>query len=86
MVAVSAVGFSFYAAISSMITKDVDGSYRYAELALALLDKFQAKEWLPRVYLGVYGHTYSYRQSLRSAYPKLQEAHETGLETGDVEV
>jgi predicted ATPase len=83
---VSAVGFGFYSAILSMITKDINGGYRYAKLALALLDKFHAKEWIPRVYMGVFGHAYSYRRSLRSAYPKLQEAHETGLETGDIEV
>jgi predicted ATPase len=83
---VSAVGFAFYAAISSMITKDVAGSYRYAEVALALVDKFRAKEFIPRVYLGVYGHTSSYKFFLRDMYPKLLHAHQVGLETGDTEV
>ena len=83
---VSAVGFAFYAAILSMITGNIDGSYRYAELALALVDKFHAKEWIPRVYLGVYGHTSSYKRSLRDCYAKFEHAHRVGLETGDIEV
>lgn len=73
---VTAVGFAFYAAISSIINQDVDGSYHYAELALAMLDKFQAREWVPRVYLGVYGHTSSYKYFLRDVYPKFEEAHQ----------
>lgn len=83
---VSAVGFAFYAAISSMITGNIDGSYRYAELALALVEKLNAKEFIPRVYLGVYGHTSSYKYFLRDMYPKFQHAHCVGLETGDIEV
>lgn len=83
---VSAVGFAFYAAISSMISRDIDGSSRYGELALSLLEKFQAREWIPRVYLGVYGHTSSYKYFLRDVYPKFDEAHQVGLETGDIEV
>jgi len=83
---VSAVGFAFYAAISSMVTGNIDDSYQYAELALALVDKFHAKEWIPRVYLGVYGHTSSYKFFLRDMYPKFQHAHHIGLKTGDIEV
>lgn len=83
---VSAVGFAFYAAISSMITRDIAGSYRYAEVALALIDKFRAKEFIPRVYLGVYGHASSYKFFLRDMYPKFLHAHQVGLETGDTEV
>lgn len=83
---VSAIGFASYSAISSMITGNVEDSYRYGELALALVDKFGGREWIPRVYLGVYGHASSYKYYLRDAYPKFRYAHEVGLETGDIEV
>ena len=82
----SAVGFAFYAAISSMVTGDIDGSYRYGELALALVDKLHAKQWIPRVYLAVYGHPSSYKYYLRDVYPQFQLAHTLGLQTGDTEV
>lgn len=84
--AVSAVGFAAYSAVFCMISKDKDQGYRYSQLALALLDKFQAREWIPRVYVFVYSETSTYKCRITKLCPHLQYAHQVGLETGDMEV
>lgn len=81
---VSSVCFALYAAIVSRNNKEE--GYRYSQLALALLDKFQAREWKPRVYVAVYGEASTYHMRVRDVYPHLKVAHLVGLETGDIEV
>jgi hypothetical protein len=51
-----------------------------------LLDKFHAKEWIPRVYLGVFGHAGSYKLPLQEMYPHIEYAQKIAFETGDIEV
>jgi len=84
--AVSAVGFGYYGSILCAFSGSIDEGYRYGQVALALLDKFHTKEWIPRVYLGVYGHIGSYKLPLQEMYTHLERAQQIGLETGDIEV
>ena len=83
---VSAVGFGFYGSLLCSITGNIGEGDRFGELALALLDKFHAKEWIPRVYLGVFGHAGSYKLPLQEMYPHIEYAQKIAFETGDIEV
>jgi histidine kinase len=84
--AVSTVGFAAYSAVFCSISKDKDQGYRYSQLALALLDKFQTREWIPRVYVFVYAEAGPYKCHIAKLCPHLHYAHQVGLETGDMEV
>lgn len=39
----------------SVTTGNLDEAYRFSDLSLILLERYEAMEWLPRVYAGVYG-------------------------------
>jgi predicted ATPase len=81
----SSVGF----AVCAMIlcgSGDTDIGLRYAELALDLYARFPVREWLPRVYAGVYGGAYACAKSPALSLAPLRHGHRIGLETGDTEV
>lgn len=84
--AVSAVGFGHYGSILCAFSGSIEEGLRYGQLALSLLDKFNAKEWLPRTYLGVYGHIGTYKFPLQEMYPHLKQAQQIALQTGDTMV
>lgn len=69
-----------------LLVGDVHKGYAYGQLALALLDKFQAKVWIPRVYAAVYGCVHTWTRPLEETLEPLQHAYHVGLETGDIEV
>jgi predicted ATPase len=50
----TATAFSSYGMVCCAID-DFDQGFRFGQLALAYLDKFRCREFLPRVYFGVYG-------------------------------
>jgi hypothetical protein len=60
-------------------------AFRYGQLSLVALDKFQATEYLPRVFCAVYAGFNTWKFPLRSSLKHLAFAHQVGLETGDIE-
>jgi predicted ATPase len=58
---------------------------RFAKLALILLDRFDANEYLPRVYASVFGCIHSWTQPIGECLEPLLRAHRVGLRTGDIE-
>ncbi len=50
----TATAFSSYGVLCCAVD-DLDQGFRFGQLALAYLEKFQCREFLPRVYFGVYG-------------------------------
>ena len=63
----------------------VDPGNRFGELSLRLLDRFEAKEYIPRVYAAFYGCTYSWKKPLKDTLKPLMHAFKVGLQTGDME-
>lgn len=51
----SCAGFSSFALLLCNAFSDISGGIEMGRVALSLLDRFQAKEWLARVHLSVYG-------------------------------
>jgi len=63
---------------------DVALGIRYAKVALRVLDKTQAKEWLPRTYSAVYGFCLTAVEPMRDQLQPLLVSHRVGL-SGDIE-
>jgi hypothetical protein len=62
-----------------------DAAFRYGELGLELLDMFQVREYLPRVYAAYYACIFQWRYHLPDSLDHLKKAQRVGMQTGDVE-
>ena len=62
-----------------------DAGLRYGELGLELLDMFQVREYVPRVYAAYYGCTFQWKYPLPESLKYLMHAQRVGMQTGDVE-
>lgn len=63
----------------------MEEGYRYGQLSLAVLNKFDRKEWVPRAFCWVYGCINVWTQPLKSSLGPLRRAHELALERGDTD-
>jgi predicted ATPase/signal transduction histidine kinase len=63
----------------------VDAAYEFAQLALALLEKFQATPFKSRVYFVVNALIRHWKEPLQNSIPLLLEGYYSGLEVGDWE-
>lgn len=82
----SCAGFGAYALLLASAFGDVNNGYRVGQIALAILERFKAKEWMARVYSAVYGLCFTWRDPFRHSLKPLLAAHRVGLSTGDIEV
>ena len=81
----SSVAFGLYG-MTLAACGEAEEATRYGELALQLLERFDAKQWLPRVHVCVYGCIFSWTKDLRTCIGPLGRGFDVGIETGDVEV
>lgn len=82
---VSAVGFSSLGMILCNGFGEVDVAIRLGRLSVIMLDKFQSREWIPRVYSACYGLCFSYCDPMRDNLKPLLVSHRVGLVSGDIE-
>jgi hypothetical protein len=82
---VSSVAFGWYSLILVTMGHSTIAS-QYGDLAVELLNRFGSKQWLPRVYLSVFGGLYAWTQSITKTIAPLSQAFEVGIQTGDIEV
>ena len=83
--ALSSVAFSSYGMILCGVMNDFEGGYRYGQLSLSLLEKDNAREWIPRVYAYYYGTIQHWKRPLSLSLKPLYQSHQIALETGDIE-
>ncbi len=84
--AASACAYATYGLIlSGEIVGDIETGYQFGQLALLLLDKFNAKELKARTLLIVNYFIKHWKEHLRETLTPLREAYSIGLETGDLE-
>lgn len=83
--AMSAVGFAAYSSMLASFHTDKSEGFRFSELALELIGKFGAKEYIARVHFFLYSETMTHRYDLRTLTTHLYRAYQVGMETGDVE-
>ena len=81
----SSVAFGLYG-MTLAACGEAEEATRYGELALHLLERFGAKQWLSRVHVCVYGCIFSWTKDLRTCIGPLGRGFDVGIETGDVEV
>ncbi len=82
---VSACGYVLYALLLCGPMGDIDSGYRYGELALRILDKFNAREIKCRVLCIFNSMVIIWKDHLYQTLESTKEAIQIGLETGDVE-
>ncbi len=82
---VSPFYFVHFGIILGKVTGDFDASYQYGELALSLLERIDAKEFETSAVFLKNACITHWKDPLRDTLPILMEAHQTGLETGNLE-
>jgi len=82
---VSAFSYADYGLVLCGIVGDLDAGYQFGQLALNILDRFQAKACKCRTYFIVHSYISHWKESLSSRLPLLREAYQVGLENGDLE-
>ena len=81
----SASAYAWYAVILCGITEDIDTGYRFAQLAIYLLSKFNVKEFKASTIMLVNATVIYWKESEWKILEPLLEAYKSGLETGDLE-
>ncbi|MBH8563730.1 AAA family ATPase [Nostoc sp. CENA67] len=82
--ALSAFAYGFYGLLLSGIGKLSDG-YHAGNIALKLLDKFDAKELKAKVYNLFNSNIRTWKEHTKNSIQPLQEGVQSGLDTGDIE-
>ena len=84
--AASSYAYATYGLIlSGEAVGDVESGYEFGQLALKLLDKFDAKELKARTFLVVNYFIRHWKEHLKQTLTPLLDAYLIGLETGDLE-
>jgi len=76
-------GYLSYGIILCGVTGDVATGYKFGELALTLLDRFDARSLRPRALFLFNGFISHWRNHYRESFAPLREAYQLGLESGD---
>lgn len=83
--ALAAYAYSQYGVVLCGALGDLDSGYHSGQLALRLLELFQASELKCKVYLLFNGFIRPWKEHAKESLAPLVEALHSGLETGDVE-
>ena len=86
LAAVSCVAFALYGILLVGNPSSVADAVQMGELSLKMLDRFQCKPYVPRVYAAVYGFIHGWTKPLHLAFNRLLCGYRIALETGDIEV
>jgi histidine kinase len=81
----SPFGYADYAMLLCGVEEDIDSGYRFAQLALNLLPRLNAKKFKSKTFLLVEMYVRHWKEHIRETLNPLLEAYECGLEAGDLE-
>jgi predicted ATPase/signal transduction histidine kinase/DNA-binding NarL/FixJ family response regulator/tRNA A-37 threonylcarbamoyl transferase component Bud32 len=81
----SAYGYACYAVILKEIAQDIESAYKFGQLALSLVERFNALELKPSVFFGVVACTIYGKVHARETLPLLEDAYSSGVENGHFE-
>ncbi len=81
----SAYGYACYAVILKEIVQDIESAYKFGQLALSLVERFNALELKPSVFFGAVACTIYGKVHARETLPLLQDAYSSGVENGHFE-
>ncbi|MEH2193936.1 MAG: AAA family ATPase [Nostoc sp.] len=81
----SAFGYAWYGLIQCGIIGNIQAGYEFGQLALQVIDKFNAQELKARTFFIVETFVNHWHQHTQETIAPLIEAYQVGLETGDIE-
>ena len=81
----SAFAYATYGLILCGMVLDIESGYRFGQLALRVLDKFNASELKAKTLFIVHDFITHWKEHTRETLKPLLEAYSAGLETGDLE-
>ncbi|AFZ02801.1 AAA family ATPase [Calothrix sp. PCC 6303] len=82
---ISAFSYADYGLVLCGIVGDLDAGYKFGELALNIIDRFQGDFYKCRTYFIVYSHIHHWKSPLSASLPFFLEAYQVGLAHGDLE-
>ncbi len=82
--ALSAIGYGFYALLLCVLG-DIDGGYQFGQLALQLLDKFNAEALKSKVYLIHNNVIRHWKEHIKETFKPFLEGFASGIQMGDIE-
>lgn len=82
---IAPAAFVTYGILCISCNYDGDSALRFGNLSIELLERLEVKEYLPRVYAGMYSCIVPWKRPLRESLPPLLLANRVGMQTGDVE-
>ncbi len=83
---ISIYGYADYGLILCGVIGDIPSGYEFGQLALQLLDELQVPPFKGRAWYVFYTYIQHWKAPLQASIPRLQEAFQSGLETGDLEI
>jgi diguanylate cyclase (GGDEF)-like protein len=83
--AMSAYGYASYGVMLCGVLGNINAGYQFGQLALNLLEEFQAKELKARTFMVFNNFIRHWKEHLREGLSPLLEAYQSGLDTGDIE-
>jgi PAS domain S-box-containing protein len=83
--ALSAFAYAWYGLILCGVVFDIKTGYQFGQLALELLEHFNAKNLRARTMFMTYGFVIHWCEHIEDTIQPLLTAYQSGLETGDVE-
>ncbi len=81
----SIYAYASYGTLLCGVLDDIERGYKFGQLALRLLQRFDANEVFTRNYFQYYGFIHHWKHPLSETLSPLLEAYHAGLETGDFE-
>ncbi|MEH1873211.1 AAA family ATPase [Nostoc sp.] len=81
----STIAYAFYGLLLCGAVGDIESGYQFGQLALKLLEQFNAKNLKARTYVGVCCCVLHWKEPLRNTLALFREGYQIGLETGDLE-
>ncbi|MEG4531701.1 AAA family ATPase [Microcoleus sp. D2_18a_D3] len=81
----SAFAYATYGVVLCGIVVDIELGYQFSQLALKLVERFNAQEVKAKVLDAIAHHILPWKKHLKETRAMLLEAYQTAVETGDVE-
>ncbi|MEM8566374.1 MAG: ATP-binding sensor histidine kinase [Bacteroidota bacterium] len=82
---ISAFGFATYGLLMCGVLGDMSGGYRFGQIGLALLDRFEAKQWLSQIYTPIYALINHWSEHVHKSLEPFLYSYKVGFETGAIE-
>ncbi len=81
----TSIGYTIYGVISIAGIGNINSGYKFGDLAIKLIDRFDFKQLKPSIYLLFYATIFQWKKSAKSVIEKFLEINKISLEVGDIE-